>query len=153
MKITAIVDTTYKQVLVPAFIHSSQLGNEAFSITLLIDTGATNTTILQGNALRLGIDFSKLRVSPDPVLGVSGKQKVHELDDVTLGFRVNSSPSDLVFTKLEKIHVIKPTRKTVPSTISVLGMDVLQNLHFDYCNPRVSLTCNIRKINGISFIR
>jgi len=153
MKIRSIVDTTYKQVLVPTLLHSPLLGEDVFFIALLIDTGATHTTILQGNALKLGINFSTLRLSHEPVLGVSGHQPVYELDDVTLAFQINSSPSDLVYTKLEKIHVVKPNKKTIPSTRSVMGMDILHKLHFDFCYPRVNLTCDIRKVKGVSFIK
>jgi hypothetical protein len=153
LKIKTLIDKTYKQVIVPSLIFSPTLGEVPFSMYFLVDTGASHTTILQGNALKLGINFSKLKLAKKPVLGISGKQKVYELDDVTLAFQTTSKPpSDLVFTKLDSMNVIKPTKKTVPSTMSIMGTDILQRLHFEYGNPKVNLTCKTRNVNGELYV-
>lgn len=153
MKIKTFLDPGYKHVLVPTFIFNPLLGENPHSITLLVDTGASTTTILQGDALILGIGFSKLKKERELVTGLSGKKGVYKLEDVTLAFQLDSSPSDLIYAKLEKIHVVKPTKKTKPYPLSVMGMDLLQRLHFDYCNPKVSLTCKIKMIKGVRFIQ
>jgi len=150
MKIKSLVED--KQVFVPAFLFNSQLGDNPFQMNFMVDTGATRTTILQGDAMRLGIKFLKLKKSNRPVIGVSGKQDVYELEDVILAFE-KISLQDLIYVRLEKIDVVKPRKNSIDFPLSVIGVDLLQRFHFDYCNPRASLTCKTHKINGLDYIR
>ncbi len=41
-------------------------------LTLLVDTGATKTTILDGDARRLGISYDKLTLLREPLIGIGG---------------------------------------------------------------------------------
>jgi len=120
-------------------------------MTFFVDTGASLTTILDGDAIRLGISFDKLKYRW--VVGVSGPAKTYQLNDVLIGFKkINSA--NFVYDYLPTIDVVKPNKANKrPFAGSVIGMDLIQKLHIDYCNPRISITCKVHKTSGLDFIR
>lgn len=145
MKIEIILDS-HKQIKVPAYIFNTKISKDAQPITLLIDTGASNTTILQGDAMRLGIDFSKLKPGKGSV-GISGPEQTYELEDTVLGFPIKYDKVGLVLVPIKKILVLKPTdemlknqdKKKAPLALTLMGTDLLELFHLDYDYPNVSL--------------
>ena len=123
------------RVLVPIGISSPNLGNRVTLINFLADTGADITTIGPGDALKIQLDFSKLKTKYS-LIGVGGVQScVYELRNVWFIFKdVSGKP---IGDKLDSIGVIKPDpeeesdsdRSEIPS---LLGTDMLQRLKFTY---------------------
>lgn len=57
------------------------------NLELLMDTGATKTTILDSDARRLGIPYSKLSRLKQPLLGLGGLVETYVAKDVILYFK------------------------------------------------------------------
>ncbi len=56
-------------------------------IDLLIDTGASSTTILDNDALRLGIDYNKIEKLAEGTMGIGGSVDTYVIPDVMIAFR------------------------------------------------------------------
>ncbi|HYL66167.1 MAG TPA: aspartyl protease family protein [Nitrosopumilaceae archaeon] len=150
MRINALIDR-HGQIRVPTTLYGSELGKHKYQMTFLVDTGANVTTILPVDAMRLGINFSKLKKSPNGVIGISGNQQVYVLRDVVLAFKKGNS-NNFVYSLLDQVHVIKPNKKSIPFPFSIMGIDLLKKLCLKYCDSNISMTCKIEKIDGYEFI-
>lgn len=69
-----------------AFLISEELDIQK-RIVFLIDTGASRTNILDGDAIRLGIDYSKLQRHEEGTTGIGGVVDTHIMPEVKLLFR------------------------------------------------------------------
>jgi hypothetical protein len=56
------------------------------TIELLVDTGASRTTVCDKDVVRLGIDFGRLKRLSEGMLGIDGKVDTYVLRDVKLTF-------------------------------------------------------------------
>lgn len=65
------------EVIIPEFSISKR-------VRFLVDTGASTTIINEGDALRLGLDFSKLRSSNIKIGGIGGFAETYEADATLL---------------------------------------------------------------------
>ena len=109
---------------------------------LLIDTGATKTTILDKDAISLGISYSKLTKSKQPLLGVGGTVETHIAKDAELYFRTEDGSEHK--EELSELLVVRhgdpaPNIMRIPS---VLGRDILNKyrLIFDRGRGQVEIT-------------
>lgn len=109
-------------------------------IRLLVNTGATATTITYADAARLGIDYSKLRKAKVKAAGVGRVADVFIVDDAFLIFPVKEG--GFYTTKVE-LHVLKGrVPKEALALPSVLGRDVMNRfkLTVDFVRKRVDLS-------------
>ncbi len=107
------------------------------SLALLIDTGASVTTILDPDLVRLKIGWNRLPEAPRPLAGIGGTVETRLLEDGRILFRTMSGE-----TAIEKlaIHVARHDlsrldirgRELVMQLPSLLGRDVLGRYRFVY---------------------
>lgn len=109
---------------------------------LLVDTGATKTTMLDSDARRLGIPYAKLSPLKQPLLGIGGTVETFVAKDVSIYFKAADSSEHK--EDLEELLVVKHSRlgENIMRIPSVLGRDVLNKYHviYDKCNQLVSIT-------------
>lgn len=97
-------------------------------VIFLIDSGASRTTILDSDAARIGIDYSKLKRFEQGTTGIGGIVDTYILPDVTLTFR---TPDSLYEERFKEIFVLKhgtqddKTLERVRKLPSLLGRDVI----------------------------
>jgi len=77
-------------------------------IPFLVDTGAVHTTLLQGAARNLGIDFASLEKHPVDALGISGRQDVYVMKNTLLMFS-DEQTGGLILRYID-INVLRPDR-------------------------------------------
>jgi hypothetical protein len=137
VKIKTFIDPDF-QVYVPAFIFNINLGRRFYPILFLVDTGATVTTILDGDAERLNIDFSKLKLAETKALGVGGFRDTYEMHDTIIALEEEGT-GELIYERLEKIDILKPEKESVKLPFSLLGTDFLKRFEFKYRMPILEL--------------
>lgn len=110
------------------------------AINFLVDTGASITTILDADAIKLGLDFTSLKKMPWSVRGIGGViPEIYLLSDVEiLLWGISDKEERMVGIHLKAIHVIKPTDNYRP-TFSILGMDVLRELEISFDKGKLRL--------------
>jgi len=97
-------------------------------VIFLIDSGASRTTILDSDAARMRIDYSKLKRFEQGTTGIGGIVDTYILPDVTLTFR---TPDGLHEERFKEIFVLKhgtqddKTLERVRKLPSLLGRDVI----------------------------
>lgn len=105
------------------------------TVELLVDTGASRTTILDKDAIRLGLDFTKLEKLSEGMLGIGGLVDTYILKDVKLIFRREDKKSHT--ENLERIYILKHPNlnEKIMRIPSILGRDIL-NKHTLIYNKR-----------------
>lgn len=105
---------------------------EPKQIRFLVDTGASLTTILSYDTLRLGIDCTKLNVSEGSFNTANGKRRAFSLTDVEINLNTNdgNSQQSTIILSLRAIPCFPPPitideSVVAEETYSILGMDVL----------------------------
>jgi hypothetical protein len=95
------------------------------TVELLVDTGASRTTILDKDATRLGLDFTKLEKLSESMLGIGGLVDTYILKDVKLIFRREDKKSHT--ENLERIYILKHPNlnEKIMRIPSILGRDIL----------------------------
>lgn len=116
-RVTAFIRTPYNPTLTP--------------ISLLIDTGATYTSLLPGDVIRLGIPYEKLKASRSRLAIAIGEVQPLLLNDVNLYVTVlEGGVEQFLALNFETIRVIPPMKGyAIPASgaYSLLGMDVLKH--------------------------
>ena len=84
MRIATKVSGT--SVWIKGFIFHTALPEGVDTIRFLVDTGATNTSILQGAAKDLNVNFALLEKHPSGTTGISGLQEAYVMKNVSLLF-------------------------------------------------------------------
>jgi len=116
---------------VVAIVESKALGvNE--TIEFLVDTGASRTTICDKDALRLGIDYSKLERLSEGMLGIGGLVETYIMKNVKLTFKRENGKSHV--ENMEKIYVLKHpiADERIMRIPSILGRDILNKYTLIY---------------------
>ena len=115
-----------------------------------LDTGCTCTTILDVDAVKLGLDWSCLTKSIHPSMTASGGVNPFELPNVIIGLQTfdDQGKRTLKQFPLRVLHIIPPDDPTaiVPVqysfSYSLLGIDVLKRFnhwYWDYKKKKVIL--------------
>lgn len=114
----------FEAAYVAAVLESKAL-NIHETVELLVDTGASRTTILDKDAIRLGLDFTKLEKLSEGMLGIGGLVDTYILKNVKLIFRREDKKSHT--ENLEKIYVLKHPNlnEKILRIPSILGRDIL----------------------------
>jgi hypothetical protein len=120
-----------KHAFIVGSINCSQLSGPKL-IRFLVDTGASFSTILGYDVLRLGIDCSKLKTSSCSFSTANGRRTAFQLDEVEVTLYTNDVPSQVgsVTFSLKNMPCFTPPATVDASVVaeeaySVLGMDVL----------------------------
>lgn len=110
--------------------------NLKHTLRLLIDTGASRTTIVDTDAAAMGLDYERLDQLPDGAVGIGGAVTTYILSDVRLVFE---SDQGLHEERLEYVLVLKHTfrgRKAreqaerIKALPSLLGRDIINRFRF-----------------------
>jgi len=111
-------------------------------LRMVVDTGASHTTISERDAIRFGIDYEQLTCPPNnKVLGVGGTCDFYTLDDTVLMFK--KSINSWHIERLDKIYILKNEFRNEEERInalrvpSLLGMDILNKCKIYYTHKRV----------------
>lgn len=106
--------------------------SEPKQIRFLVDTGASLTTILSYDTLKLGIDCTKLSLTDGSFSTANGTRKGHDLKDVELKLNTNDGTAEqsTVTLSFKSVPCFSPPTTIDESvvsedTYSILGMDVL----------------------------
>lgn len=131
----------FEAAYVVAIFSSRQLDIRG-TIEFIIDTGASRTTISDRDAIKLGIDYSKLEKLPEGTLGIGGSVDTYIVSQPELIFVTSDGKHHV--EKLDRIYVLKHRRvdekiKRIPS---ILGRDVLNKyiIIFDRKRERAVIT-------------
>lgn len=105
-------------------------------LDLLVDTGATKTTILDRDAQSIGISYSKLARSKLPLLGLGGSVETYIAKDAELYFRTQRGTEHKEV--LTELLVVKHTLRdeNIMRIPSVLGRDILNKYRLIYDRER-----------------
>lgn len=128
MKIEGIIEDD-GHAYIHAFIVCPQI-ERISPIVFLVDLGATTTTILEGDCIRLGIDCNRLEKTPEPTVVPGGKTDTYILNDVVLIFETKEGELD--FQRLDKVTVIQPKPDSILLPFSLLGIDILTRFKLTY---------------------
>lgn len=121
----------FETAYVVAVLESKPLGIHE-TVEFLIDTGASRTTICDKDAIRLGIDFTKLEKLSEGMLGIGGLVNTHVLNDVKLIFRREDEKDHI--ENFKKIYILRHTLldERIMRIPSILGRDMLNKYALVY---------------------
>ena len=109
------------------------------NVEFLIDTGATKTTILDRDAITLGISYAKLSRLRQPLLGLGGLVETYVARDAKLHFKTeeglehNEVLPELLVVKHRKVD------DNIMRIPSVLGRDILNRYKLVYDKQHATL--------------
>jgi hypothetical protein len=111
------------------------------NISFLIDTGASATTILDPDLVRLGIDWNSLAKAPRPLGGIGGTVETRLINDGRLLFKTGSGETvteklTIYVAKHDQAGLDKASRQLVMQLPCLLGRDILQRYRFVYDRTR-----------------
>lgn len=114
-------------------------------VTFLVDTGASRTTLLDKDALRLRLRYDKLFKSKSSLIGIGGTISCFIITDSTLIFR--SSKGDINVTLPVSVakhpleHMDAHLKTQILRLPSLLGRDVINRykLNFDFPKSSINL--------------
>lgn len=137
MTITARTDNG--RVWIDGFISHTFMRDGVFApIKFLVDTGASNTTILPGAASELKVDFEPLAKHPSGMVGIGGHQDAYVMENASLLFPSGTSDTPIVLRS--DVCVLKPEQETKRRfPFAVFGTDLLRNFRFEYDMPKATL--------------
>lgn len=134
MRIRTWIDEDF-QVFTPVHLFCTTLGKRPLPVQFLLDTGATVTTILDGDAERMEIDFEKLTLSDLKAVGIGGMRDTYEMHDVFIILEEEGT-GELSYERLEKVDVLKPEgNEESYFDFSLMGTDFLRRTDFKYRGP------------------
>lgn len=123
----------YNRGFVTALLFTSKIKGEA--VDFLIDTGASRTLIFDLDAENLGIDYSELKRSPNPIRGIGAENvPVYELGYSELVFKQGNSSfvEGLNILVVKHDYTTEIEKKQVMELPSIIGMDMLINYKISY---------------------
>jgi hypothetical protein len=118
------------------------------SVKLLIDTGASATTIMDGDVEFLGIDVQKLEKAPMSLIGIGGPVETHLMKGVELVFTTEDGGEhvelmDALIVKHDLTGISEGLRRKILAMPSLLGRDLINKrfkLLYDYNTRLVKLS-------------
>ena len=117
----------------------SRLINLSEAVEFLVDTGASRTTLLDKDAIHLGIEYSKLKRFKESLSGIGGSVETYIIEDAWLffnGYKL-SLPVLVVRHPLEEMSWEE--RIKVLRIPSVLGRDVIAGFRLIFDKARGGL--------------
>lgn len=111
-------------------------------LDLLIDTGATRTTILDNDAISMGISYDKLTRSKQSLLGLGGLVETYIAKNAKLHFRAQDDSEQI--EDLRELLIVRHTHPdaNIMRIPSVLGREILNKyrLIYDKAKKEVVIT-------------
>lgn len=106
------------------------------NIELLIDTGATKTTILDRDAITMGIPYNRLPRLKQPLLGLGGVVETYVAKDAEIYFRADGDAEHR--ESISELLVVKHANvdHNIMRIPSVLGRDILNKYRLIYDKNR-----------------
>jgi predicted aspartyl protease len=93
------------------------------TIRFLVDTGASRTVISDKDAVKLGIDYNKLKKLEDGMIGIGGQVETFLMDNVELLFKSDGG------IHVEKLDILVLKHREMDEKIkkipSLLGRDIM----------------------------
>lgn len=115
-------------------------------ISFLVDTGASRTTILDKDALRMGIKYNNLTKSPASLIGIGGTISCFIIPDSTLFFKSSKGDINIKLPITVAKHPLETMSTHQQTQIlrlpSLLGRDIINRykLTFDFPQSTIALT-------------
>ena len=138
MRLLARIPPDWNQAIIQGTIKVQHI-EERLPIVFLVDTGCTETTLLQGDAIRLRIDWSNLPFKPEDVTTASGQVRPRLLSNVDIflpikeGF-LNRNTSEIMkhYDQIDLMYFGEHNAQLQPplricTSYSILGMDILES--------------------------
>ncbi len=123
-----------------AHIISPSLGIDE-TIEFLVDTGATRTTLLDKDAIFLGLDYNNLRKHNQNVSGIGGSVETFIIDDATLILGSKQIHLSVFVVRHALGNLNKEDKIKILRIPSLLGRDVINRfrLVFDKQENKIFL--------------
>jgi len=133
-------DIIYYHVFVDGTIYHPSFNNEFYNFHFLIDTGASTTTVLPGDAKKMGINFSELPKRKKETRGIGKPVRPRFVKMAVIGFQ-SVDHSQQILLPLNELNILEPDDEEVDQfTYSLLGMDMIKRFEFCYNLPKVKFT-------------
>jgi len=115
------------------------------TVAFLIDSGASRTTLLDSDAERLGIDFSRLERFEEGTTGIGGMVETYILPSVKLSFRTTEGVHEEEFREIFVLRHRPRNREEeerIKALPSLLGRDFLNEYKviLDRRRGRITIT-------------
>ena len=122
---------------VPAFVSHENLSIAGW-VSFLVDTGASRTTILDGDARELNLTYESLQSYQPGIIGVGGEVETYVIEHCTLTF---SSDLGDYSEPMPVIYVLRHGRfdRRVERLPSLLGRDIINKYNLVYSRPSGSV--------------
>ena len=125
-------------VWISGFIFHTALPQGAGSVRFLVDTGAGSTSVLQGAAKDLGVDFALLEKHPSGTTGISGPHEAYVMKNTSLLF-LDEQTGMPILLKTD-MNVLKPDPRIGRQlSFALFGTDLLSGFRFEYDLPDATL--------------
>jgi len=112
-------------------------------LNLLVDTGASRTTLLDNDAIRLGIRYDKLTKSKSSLIGIGGTISFSIITDSTLIFRSLKGDINVKLPISVAKHPLEEMDTHLKTQIlrlpSLLGRDVINRYKLTFDFPKSSI--------------
>ena len=126
-------------IFINAHLISSALKIDE-TIEFLIDTGASRTTLLDRDAIFLGVNYSKIPKYKQQVSGIGGTVETHIIPDASLIIKSGNHRKDFSMPVLAVRHLLDEMNETERIRIlrlpSILGRDILSQFRLIYDYPK-----------------
>jgi len=114
-------------------------------IEFLVDTGASRTTLLDKDAIYLGINYGKLRKSEQDMSGIGGSVETYVIDDSVILFGGNSIKIPVFVLKHPLEEMNREERIKILRFPSILGRDVINKFRLIFDKGMDEISLKVRK--------
>lgn len=114
-------------------------------IEFLVDTGASRTTLLDKDAIYLGINYGRLRKSEQDMSGIGGSVETYVIEDSVILFGEYSVKTPVFVLKHSLEEMSREERIKILRFPSILGRDIIKKfrLIFDEETDEILLKARI----------
>jgi len=123
---------------------SEKVGIDA-TIEFLVDTGASRTTLLDKDAIYLGINYGKLRKSEQDMSGIGGSVETYVINDSILLFGEHSIKTPVFVLKHPLEEMNREERIKIFRFPSILGRDVINKFRLIFDEGMDEILLKARK--------
>lgn len=127
-----------------AHLISEEVGIDA-TIEFLVDTGASRTTLLDKDAIYLGMDYNKLSKAEQDMSGIGGSVEAYVIEDSILLFGENSIKIPVFVLRHPLERMDKEERIKILRFPSILGRDVINRFRLVFDKEMDEISLEARK--------
>lgn len=114
-------------------------------IEFLVDTGASRTTLLDKDAIYLGINYGKLRKSEQDMSGIGGSVETYVVNDSVILFGENSVKTPVFVLKHSLEEMSREERIKILRFPSILGRDIINKFRLIFDKELDEILLKARK--------